>query len=214
MTIRAFAFALLPLMLAAPALADEIACAGALGPDATLAQIEQTYGKQNVVTGEVDGPEGTTMIATTVFPKDEAKTFQVYWFDEEKHERIAGFTVPAAATGPGGVKVGMAIADVQELNGEPFKLSGFYWDYGGSAGFDSGKLSHLPGGCFLNLTFNPSVDPPDDKVSAAISGEQDLRSDMKEFEVIKPVVQSIDLGYADPLADQEGDTGDGGDASQ
>jgi hypothetical protein len=202
---RALALALLPLLAAAPALADEMACAGALGPDTTLSKIEETYGKANVVTGEVDGPEGTTMVATTVFPKDPDKSFQIYWWDEEKHERIAGFDVPANSTGPLGLKIGMPIADVQALNGEAFTLSGFYWDYGGSAGFDKGKLSNLPGGCFLNLTFNPSVDPPNDTISNAISGEQDLRSDMKEFAVVKPVVQGISLGYADPLADEEGD---------
>ena len=53
----------------------------------------------------------------------------------------------------------MGITDVEALNGEPFTLSGFFWDYGGSAGFDTGKLSGLAGGCVLNLQFSPSLDP-------------------------------------------------------
>src|SRR4051794_1089456 len=157
MSIRAYAFALLPL-LAAPALADEMSCA-TFGPDTTLAQIEQSYGKANVITGDVDGPEGTTMVATTVFPKDEQKTFQVYWFDEEKHERISGFTLPLDATGPGGIKIGMAIKDVEKINGKVFKVGGFYWDYGGGANFEGGKLANAEDAtCFLGITFAPSVD--------------------------------------------------------
>ena len=110
--------ALLPLVLGIiPAFADQLDCT-TLGPKTTLADLQKLYGKANVVTGEVDGPEGTTMIATTIFPKEADKTFMVYWFDEEKHERLAGFTVPEKDTGPGGVKIGMAIKDVQALQGQ------------------------------------------------------------------------------------------------
>lgn len=215
MSIRAFAFALLPL-LAAPALADEMSCA-TFGPDTTLAQIEQSYGKANVITGEVDGPEGTTMVATTVFPKDEQKTFQVYWFDQEKHERISGFTLPIDATGPGGIKIGMAIKDVEKINGKVFKVGGFYWDYGGGANFEGGKLANAEDAtCFLGVTFAPSVDSTSQKIGDAISGEKELKSNMKEFAVVKPVVQSINFGYPDPQASEDEGSGDdsGGSSAQ
>ena len=192
--------ALLPLVFSiTPAFADQLDCT-TLGPKTTLADLQKLYGKANVVTGEVDGPEGTTMIATTIFPKEADKTFMVYWFDEEKHERLAGFTVPEKDTGPGGVKIGMTIKDVQTLNGEPFTLQGFYWDYGGAAGFQSGKLANLPGGCYLNLTFEPSKDSTDAAISDAISGDRELRSDLKEFDTVLPVVTAMDIGYADPEA--------------
>ena len=192
--------ALLPLAFSiAPAFADQLDCT-TLGPKTTLADLKKLYGKANVVTGEVDGPEGTTMIATTIFPKEPDKTFIVYWFDEEKHERLAGFTVPEKDTGPGGVKLGMAIKDVQALNGEPFTLQGFYWDYGGAAGFQSGKLANLEGGCHLNLTFTPAKDPTTDAISEAVSGDKEIRSDLKELATVEPVVSSMDIGYADSEA--------------
>lgn len=192
--------ALLPLVFSiTPVLADQLDCT-TLGPKTTLADLQRLYGKANVVTGEVDGPEGTTMIATTIFPREADKTFMVYWFDEEKHERLAGFTVPEKDTGPGGVKIGMSIKDVQALNGEPFTLQGFYWDYGGAAGFQSGKLANLEGGCYLNLTFEPSTETIDATIADAISGDRELRSDMKEFDTVLPVVTAMDIGYADPDA--------------
>jgi len=186
------------IVIAAPAVADELACSGPLGKDATLADIEAAYGKANVVTGDVPGPEGTTMIATTVFGDDADKSFTVYWWDEEKHAHISGFTVPAKDSAPGGVKLGMGIADVEALNGEPFTLSGFFWDYGGSAGFDSGKLSGLAGGCVLNLQFSPSLDPLPEELSNAISGDRELRSDMKDVRAAKPLVEAITVGYPAP----------------
>lgn len=197
--------ALLPLLLATPAAAAQISCAGPFGADATLADIEQAFGKDNVVTGEVDGPEGSTMVATTVYPDDPDRRFLVYWWDEEKHERLANVDLTAGDTAPGGVRVGMGIDEVQALNGEPFTLQGFYWDYGGVAGFESGKLSNLPGGCYLNVTFLPSVADLPEGVSEAISGDKELSSDMKEFAIARPVVQSMSIGYPDSTAGDEGE---------
>jgi hypothetical protein len=192
----ALAFALFA-FAATPVFAAEIACDGVFNPNATADDFVKAYGKHNVVTGEVDGPEGTTMIATTVFGDDPNKSFQVYWWDEDKYARVAGFTVPADSTGPGGVKVGMGIDEVQKLNGEPFTLSGFWWDYGGSAGFQTGKLSELPGGCYMSLQFEPSVEELDQSVSDAISGDRELTSDQKEMAIAKPVVTQINLGFPD-----------------
>ena len=199
---------------AGPVLAAEaLTCDGTITAKTTLADLEKAYGKKNVKTGQVDGPEGTTMIATTVFPKDEKKTFQVYWFDEAKHEGLAGYTVSEDGVGPGGLKVGMAIKDVETINGGPFTLSGFYWDYGGSANLQNGKLANLPDNCFVSLMFSPSIDPPSDKISEAISGEQELKSNMKEFDIVKPVVQSINIGFPDPEAPAD-DSAEGEDAAQ
>lgn len=197
--------------VAAPAVAaDKLACDPAITAKTTLAELEKAYGKANVVTGETDGPEGTTIIATTIFPKDEAKKFEVYWWDEEKRERLAGYTVANDSQGPGGLKVGMGIAAVEKINGRPFTLSGFYWDYGGFANFQDGKLGDLQDGCYVGVAFTPSIDPPNDKISTAISGEQQLNSNMKEFEVIKPVVQSINVGFPDPeMKSDESEEGEG-----
>jgi hypothetical protein len=208
MLVRATAF-VLAVSFVSPAFAADLACDPSITAKTTLADLQKTYGTANVITGDVDGPEGTTMSATTIFPKDEAKTFIVYWWDEEKHERLSGYTIAASGTGPGGLKVGMSIKDVQAINGKPFKLSGFYWDYGGNANFEGGKLASLPDNCFVNVTFNPSIDPPNDKISTAISGEKDLMSNMKEFAIVKPVVQSIDIGFPDPDAPADEATDDG-----
>lgn len=196
-------------LLAGPAAAVEIACDGPLGPESTLQAVEQAYGKNNVVTGEVDGAEGMTMIATTVFPNDEDKSFRIYWMNEDEHAGVAGFTVARADTAPGGVKLGMGIREVEALNGQAFGLFGFYWDYGGAASFAEGKLSELPGGCSMALTFSPTVEPPNQKISDAVSGDQELTSDMPELEVVKPVVTVINIGYPDPEGDDFDGEGDG-----
>jgi hypothetical protein len=189
---------------AAPALTEEIRCDGVFNQKATLADIETAFGKENVVTGEVPGPEGTTMIATTIYPNDPDRTMQVRWWDEENVAYLAGVTLAAGDSGPGGVKVGMPIAEVQAINGEPFSLFGFFWDYGGSAGFASGKLSGLPGDCYLSLQFSPMEENLPENVMNAISGDIELRSDMPELTEAKVAVREVNLGYAYPPELEDG----------
>jgi hypothetical protein len=199
MTIRAAStIAALLALAAAPALAEEVTCEGVFHEDATLAEIEAAFGTDNVVTGEVPGPEGTTMIATTIFPDDPARTMEVRWWDEENIAHLAGVTLAPGDTGPGGVALGMPIAAVEAINGEPFRLFGFFWDYGGSAGFETGTLSGLPGGCVLNLRFSPTREDLPEDLMLAISGDTELRSDMPELTEAKVAIDEINLGYPYP----------------
>lgn len=201
---RLTALVALLMLGAAPALADEIDCEGVFKQSATLADIEAAFGKENVVTGEVDGPEGSTMIATTIYPDDPERTMQVRWWDEENVAYFAGVTLATTDSGPGGVKIGMPIEEVQARNGEPFSLFGFFWDYGGAAGFETGALSNLPGGCYLNLRFSPLAETLSPAVEKAISGDNELRSDLPELTTARVAVSEINLGYEYPQELEDG----------
>jgi hypothetical protein len=199
MPVRAAATAVFALVLStAPLTAEEIGCEGVFNQNATLADIEAAFGKGNVVTGEVQGPEGMTMIATTIFPDDPARKMEVRWWDEEKVEFFAGVTLAQGDTGPHGVKVGMPIGELQAINGEPFGLMGFFWDYGGGAGFDSGVLSDIAGGCYLNVRLSPTRENLPDALAFAISGDIELRSDLPELAEAEVAVWEVNLTYPYP----------------
>ena len=192
-----FTLAALLMLSATPVLAADIGCEGIFSTSTTLADLEAAFGKENVVTGEVPGAEGTPMIATTLFPGDADREAQVRWWDEEEMQFVAGVTLARGDTGPLGVRAGMPIAEVEAINGEPFPLLGFYWDYGGGAGFQSGKLGALPGGCFLNIGFTPTNDDLPQDIVDAISGDMELMSNQPEVQQAGVVVESINL-YFDP----------------
>lgn len=199
MPVRAAATTMFALMLTAvPALAEEIGCEGVFNQNATLAEIEAAFGKENVVTGEVPGPEGMTMVATTIYPDDPARKMEVRWWDEVNVTHFAGVTIAEGDSGPLGVRAGMTIGEVEALNGEPFGLMGFFWDYGGGAGFDSGALSDLPGGCYLGLRFSPTRDELPEDLSLKISGDVELRSDMPELVEAAVAVYEVNLSYPYP----------------
>ena len=158
-------FSLAVLALAAMtsvASAAELTCDGPLAPDSTEAALIAAYGAANVVTGEVDGPEGTTMLATTVFPNDPQKRSRSCWWDEDDADRARLFHLPPGDTAPQGVMRGMTVKEVQALNGGPFELQGFWWDYGGYADFTGGRLGAPEEGCIVSVRFAPAGEYPQD----------------------------------------------------
>ena len=192
------AFAAALMLVASPALATEYDCEGIFAQDTTLAAIEAAFGKENVVTGEVPGAEGEMFTATTIYPGDAEREMQARWWDEENLTEFAGVTLGAGDVGPGGVHAGMPIEEVEAINGEPFGLMGFYWDYGGGAGFTSGKLTGLPGGCHLTLQLSPTLQQLPEDVELAISGDVELRSDMPVLRQARVAVDFVSLSYPYP----------------
>jgi hypothetical protein len=184
-------------LVTTPVFAAELHCDGPFAADSSEARLIETFGKNNVVTGEVPGPEGSTVIATTVFPNDPEKKMEFGWWDEERFERLAYFTVPAGDTAPNGLRVGMTVKEVEALNGGPFTLSGFWWDYGGFASFEGSNLGDIEGGCSVSVQFQPTADIPGDVDVEAISGDHQVDSTEPLLETVDASIDTITVGYRD-----------------
>lgn len=189
------------LLLATPVWAGEIRCEGAFAADSSAQRLEETYGKENVVTGEVPGPEGSTYIASTVFPNDPDKQMVFGWWDEDNRRDLASVDLPAGDS-IAGVKAGMTVGEVEALNGEPFTMTGFWWDYGGRTFFQSGNLASIEGGCNVLLTFTPTADP-EGTDTEAVSGEVDVPSGEPLLETLKVEVMTVTIGYPYPGAEED-----------
>jgi hypothetical protein len=185
------------LALATPALAQEIECEGAFAADSSEARLIEIYGTDNVVTGIVPGPEGTEMLATTVFPDDRQQSLQFVWWDEEGLSGPSYIELPAGTVAPGGVRIGQSLAEIEAMNGEPFTLAGFGWDYGGNAGFDSGALSDLPGDCHLSLYFEHGTELVGVDTRPAM-GDKELFSDDPLLTRMQVRVYAVSIGYPHP----------------
>ncbi len=181
----------------APA-AEEVSCLGVFGPGSSEAMLIETYGADNVVTGTVPGPEGTELIATTVFPDDPERTMEFGWYDEENYTHLSYVRLSPSQTAPGGVRIGQTVAEVEALNGEPFQVGGFWWDYGGYANLESGNLAQLEGGCYLSVRFSPGESYPDDIDVTSVSGEVEVSSEDPLLAEIDTRVQVLTLGYPWP----------------
>ena len=189
---------LLPaLLLATPSLASELRCDGPFGADSSEARLIEEFGSANIVTGEVPGPEGTTVLATTIYPNDPERRIEVGWWDEDSRSQLAYFTVPAADSSPQGVALGMTVKDVEALNEAPFEMLGFWWDYGGYANFTGGRLGVPEEGCMVSVRFAPTADYPQDLDVEAISGDIPVASDEPLLETLDVRVEQVSVSYPD-----------------
>ena len=188
--------------LSVPAMAQSsdplhLECAGPFGADSSEAFLAELFGAENVVAQTIDGPEGTTLDATLVFPNDPTRRLVVLWQDEAGRARPAAIIVrdDSGWIGPGGVRLGSELAEVEAINGAPFSVLGFGWDYGGAASFPSGTLATIPGGCVMSLSFDLDWTLEYGPEFDAIMGDQQLASDNALLLQAAPKVSEIAVGY-------------------
>jgi len=98
-------------------------------------------------------------------------------------------------TAPGGLRLGLALAELEKLNHKSFKLKGF--DKNGIAtisDWGGGELASLAGGCNagLNLRADPKVSA---KIISALSPNKEYASSNPQMRAAKPTVSEILIGY-------------------
>lgn len=204
MRARLSLIALCAVLAAGPALAKDttkFACDGVFGPDSSEALLIKTYGANNVVTAETDGIDNSTILTSTVFPDDPERVLTFTWWDEAKRTGLNYVDLPPSITGPAGVRVGMTVAEVQGINGAPFTIGGFWWDYGGYAEIDTGKLANADDGCFTSLRFAPADKDYGDLDISSVSGERSIPSSDPLLAKIDARVQVLSISYAGPEGD-------------
>jgi hypothetical protein len=175
-----------------------ITCSGPFAKDSSHARLQQAFGATNVAIQKIDGAEGETFEASVLYRSEPLKRLEVAWNDDKKRSGLSSASVkkPSTWTGPEGIHVGMTVEEVAAANGQPFKLNGFEWDYGGYVVDLKGKLATLPGGCSMTLRFSPGM-ALDAKKHAGLLGEKKLSSTDAKLLAVKPVLTAWSVGYGD-----------------
>jgi hypothetical protein len=197
-----FAVVLVTLLAATATADDAINCTGVWSPTTTEAALVRQYGRANVVRGMVYIAEGNETRGTIVFPNDEAKRVEIVWRDTRQRQRPEWIRVPAGSRWAtiAGIRNGTSLVDVEKLNGKPFQLSGFDWDFGGLVtDWRKGALAKLSVPCQLQLRFDRTI--PDRATAAqrraadATSGDRDLLSSSPDLRRFPVQVNEIVLQY-------------------
>lgn len=177
----------LPLAAAAIPLDDKTVILGErVGPiekGMTLFGLKTLLGADKVKYSKLPGPEGTELDGVKLFTGTD-RELEIL-FDEESQEKEI---LDVRLIGKGwsfqnGLKLGMSIADVEKVNGKPYKVSGFDWDYGGYANFEGGKMEAK-----VSVRFSAmgEIDP-------SLSGERDIPSTDKKLRAAKVAVTEISV---------------------
>lgn len=181
----------------AAARAQTLSCDGPFGKDTSQIRLAQTFGNDNVVFTTVDGPEGSKLNASVLFPKDPKRRVEVLWHEEDKRSRPSTIVINGSSTwvAPKGIRIGTPLAEIEKQNGKPFKLSGFDWDNGGAVtDWDGGALDSLPGGCRIGMRFAPDPKAPKEP-RAKVVGDAEFASSDPNMRAVKPKVSELLIGY-------------------
>jgi len=178
---------------------------GLLTATASAADLIAAYGADNVRDEPYPLGEGESEPGTAIFPDDPAKRVLILWNDLEKKAMPLAARIDGAGSQwktAEGLTVGTTLKLVEELNGKPFLLYGFGWDYGGQlVDSNGGALKDLPhedpeggfrGGALL-LTFQP--DPAAD--ASEVLGDGTFSSDHPTMQALDPKVSTIIVNFPD-----------------
>lgn len=102
---------------------------------ASEAELVRTYGRENVQTKNIHIAEGDFESGTVLFAKDRANSVEILWKDSTRREipkRIQISGDKSAWATRQGITLGTTLKELEQMNGRPFVLFGFGWDYAGS----------------------------------------------------------------------------------
>jgi hypothetical protein len=194
------------LALSAPsALAERAASVGvikceakAFGRNANRGDLVKAFGANNVVDEEIDGANNEKIKASVLYPNDPKARLEFIWSDQKARRRPAAIRAKDQSTwaSANGIRIGMALADIEKMNGKPFKLSGFDWDLGGRVtDWQGGALGKpLRGGCILGVEFVHPEDAPDANLTK-VTGDREFSSDNEDMRAVEPFVGTVTISY-------------------
>jgi len=170
----------------------------------TLADLRHIYGDANVRVEDVDVGEGETAPGATVYPDDSLRRVQVAFRDS------AG-TVPRFVTVRGdtsawhteaGVTLGTRLARLTQLNGRPFALLGFGWDYAGTVvSWNGGRLAADSAGGRFIVRLKPTLTGPDaDSLQRDVLGDREYSSDRPAMRRLEPAVYELLTIFDQPVS--------------
>lgn len=164
------------------------------------ADLIKIYGSQNVRSKDIHLGEGVVEPGTVIFPDESNKTAEFLWKNAARKQGLRRIRISGQKStwkvGPG-ITLGTSLKEVEKINGKPFLLAGFGWDYAGTV------MSWENGGLEKEFTANGRVilrlEKSAEEISKIVSseetksvmGDQSFRSDNEVMRKINPQVYEI-----------------------
>ncbi len=140
-------------------------------------------GGENVERGEYSIGEGEMITVTYVYPGTE-KELILQWLEEDFANLHS--IILAKASSPWktaeGLQIGSTLKEVEKINGKPFQMSGFQWDYAGTTTtWQNGNLSGK-----IQIVFDEPA-----RVHKSLIGDHAIASDDSRLHRANPKVREI-----------------------
>lgn len=168
-----------------------ITCGNPVRPDDTVESLRARYG-DDARPRMVFGAEGAEIPGVVLWADDPSRKVEVL-FEDLSRSRVTSVRIyDDAEWSIGGLKLGDTLTRATEVNGTPFELFGFEWDYGGTVlDFKGGSLENI-GDCRLVMDVGPT---PETELPLETLGEVVLTSDDPRLQGDGVVIWQLGLGY-------------------
>lgn len=167
--------------------------AGEVSAQTSEDDLVRRFGAVNVRRDTVWLAEGAMSVGTVLFADDSTRRLEIIWQDTSARARPG--QVRALRTGSRwsvapGVSVGSSLTELERVNGRPFTLTGFDWDYAGTVlSCGEGSLASLPSESPRVLVRLAPTKEAQSRVSSRELGR--VQGD-REFASSDPVTQRLD----------------------
>jgi len=150
-----------------------VACSGVFARDSSHARLASAFQSKNVAFMQVDASSGGKVMASVLYGKDPKRRLEVWWSKPASRSDTHLIVINGQSDwiAPGELHLGLTLAELEQLNGKPFKLSGFDKDRVATlSDWNGGQLATLAGGCKVGISLR--ADP-----KTAASALSDLPAD-------------------------------------
>ncbi|GAB3173858.1 hypothetical protein [Telluribacter humicola] len=177
---------------------------GNVRPESTEVGLIEHLGAENVRRDTIYIGEGEYRIGTTLF-KGTSDEAQILWKDTTNWAypelvRIIPAVRPQDSQWlvEGGVRIGASLKETEQLNGKPFELYGFGWDYGGTVSdWKGGKLTYSKGGkTYLGAIFVYEYkEAEQDTLAEKVMGDGRFMSSNPVMQQLNPHIYSLEIRF-------------------
>jgi hypothetical protein len=167
--------------------------------------LRRAFGSANVKAERIDIGEGETVPGTVLFSADSTRRLMIIWSDSTARRlprRLILRDDSSRWSVAEGITLGTTLEELEKLNGRPFTLAGFGWDYAGVVmDWRGGKLA-TPLGRSVKLYLVPPSSAQSDPAYNSVLGDRPYASDLAAMRRLKPTVRQIfiDFGTAESPA--------------
>jgi hypothetical protein len=174
-----------------------IACDGLFGRDSSQLKLAAAFRSRNVAITQVDAASGAKVTASVLFGNDPKRRLEVWWSNPESRSDTHLIVINGQSDwiAPGKLHLGLTLAELEQLNGKPFKLLGFNKDSVATlSDWNGGSLSALPGGCKIGVSLRADAKTPTATIRA-VPADRAFTSSDAALRAANPTISEILVAY-------------------
>jgi len=141
--------------------ASPITCSGLWAPDTTEEALRRYFGPSQVSRQMIDVGEGELEDGSVIYPHTPRLTILVLWKDSVGRRRPSSVRLRKGSTQViyESIGIGTTLKAIERLNGRPFQLAGFDFDYSGTVtSWQGGRLEKIGGSaCEIKVRLQPEL---------------------------------------------------------